>query len=95
MGELWKAENAETDTIHECIFKFLNNVDDLSMKYLCAVGEELEENNENMSEYFSMIEVICESRNGISIVAKQNLQDVIKLRQQKRIRGRKTPVPQD
>lgn len=56
------------------------------MECLCAlltsntVGEELEVHTENLSEYFGMIEDSCESRNGVSIVAKQKLQAVIKFR---------------
>jgi hypothetical protein len=92
MGELWKAGSIGTDTPHECIYKFLNDADDLSMNCLCALlittGDELEENNENLSEYFSMIEDICESWNGVSSAVKHNLQDVIKFRQQNWIWGK-------
>jgi hypothetical protein len=53
------------------------------MNCLCALlnaaGEELEENNENLYEYFSTIEDIWESRNGGM---------VIKFRRQKWIRGK-------
>jgi hypothetical protein len=81
-----------TETILKCIYKFLNNADDLSMEWLCAlvntIGEELEVYNENLSEYFSQIEDSCGSRNGVSMVVKQKLQAMIKFRQQKRIRGK-------
>lgn len=57
MGELWKFRSIETDTVNKCIYKFLNDADDLSVKCFCAflntTGEELQENNENLSEYFS------------------------------------------
>jgi hypothetical protein len=33
MGEMWKAGSVETDIMHKCIYKFLNNTDDLSMNY--------------------------------------------------------------
>jgi hypothetical protein len=59
MGELWKVESIETDTIHKCIYKFLNDDDDLSMNCFCAllntVGEELEESNQDVSKYLSMV----------------------------------------
>jgi hypothetical protein len=57
----------ETHIILKCIYKFLNNADDLPMEYLCALGEELEVYSENLPEYFSMIGDSCESRNGVSI----------------------------
>jgi hypothetical protein len=95
MGELWSAGIIETDTIHKCICKMLNNDDDLSMDCFCvlvkAFGEELEESNINLSEYFSIIEDKCKSSNGLSSKAKRNLQDLIEFRRQEWIR--ETPHP--
>jgi hypothetical protein len=53
---------------------------------LNTAGERLEVYNENLSEYFSTIEDVCESRNCVSFVVKQKLQDVIKFQKQERIR---------
>jgi hypothetical protein len=94
-GCLFSIDNPtlETDIILKCIYKFLNNAEDLSIERRCAllntVDEELEVNTENLPEYFSAIEDSCMSRNGASIVVKQNLQAMNKLRQQKRIQGKR------
>jgi hypothetical protein len=92
MGELWMAGGIETATICNCIHKLLDNAHDFSMECFCAlietVGEELEKNNEDLSEYFSIIEDMHKSKNGLSNKVKQNLQNLIKFRRQKWTRGK-------
>jgi hypothetical protein len=89
MGELWKTGCIETATICKCIHKLLSKADDVSTECFCAliktVGEEHEENN-NLTECFSIMEEMSTPRNGLSRELKQNLQDLIKFRRQKRIR---------
>jgi hypothetical protein len=87
IGELWSAGITKTDAIHKFIVKLLNNADDSSMEYFCALlhaaGDKFEESNNNVSQYFSTVEEMCKSSNDLSSGIKQNLQDLIQFRQEK------------
>jgi hypothetical protein len=87
MGELWTAGIARTDVVNTFMNTLLNTGSDISLQCFCAlanaVGAELEEYNDVLSKYYTKIEDMCNSSNGLSSDTKKNLQDLVQFRQQK------------
>lgn len=70
MGELFKQNMLDTDSVHKCIDHLLKNIDDQSMgclyKLLRRVGHELEIQNQVVSVLFQEKEIAVNFRRSSS-----------------------------
>jgi hypothetical protein len=86
IGEIWKAGSIQTEEIRIYIWKLLKDCDDLSMKCLYAllktIAQRLEESNEDLYRYFSIIVENCKLAH-ISTQVKLDFQDLDELRHNK------------
>jgi hypothetical protein len=85
IGELWKAGIMQTEQIHTVILELIHNREQLSMRSLYsllkATGKDLEERNEDLSQYFDSIQDICKTADNLSTLVKMDLEDLVELRQ--------------
>ncbi|XP_021930528.1 eukaryotic translation initiation factor 4 gamma 3-like isoform X4 [Zootermopsis nevadensis] len=97
IGELFKLGMLTTNIMQRCIRHLLTEGDEESLECLCklltTIGKDLENKNNDLSEYFSKMKEISQKRGEVSSRVRFMLRDVIDLRQSKWIPRRNDSNP--